>query len=48
MEKLSILRKTTKLGLHGKAVFKTAKDGWGLAYGKVFSTPEARMENFLY
>jgi hypothetical protein len=39
IDKLSLLRKTTKLRSHRKDVFKTL-NGWGVAYGKVYSSPQ--------
>jgi hypothetical protein len=57
IEKLSLLRKTTKLGLHKEPQFKTEgrtitfshfadlKDEWGIAYGRIFSTPKLKKDN---
>jgi hypothetical protein len=54
IEKLSLVRKNTKLGLHREPQFKTegrtvrfshfadTKDEWGIAYGRVFS---AKLQN---
>ena len=58
IQKLSLVRKATKLGLHKEPQFKTAgrtftfshfadtKDTWGIAYGRVFSTANLKSENF--
>ena len=57
IEKLLLLRKTTKLSLHKEPQFKPegrtitftrfadVKDEWGIAYGKVFSTPKLKKDN---
>jgi hypothetical protein len=57
IDKLSLLRKTTKLGLHREALFKTegptftfshfadVKDEWGVAYGKVFNALKLGWDN---
>ena len=56
-EKLSLIRKSTKLGLHKVALFKTegrtitfshfddVKDEWGVAYGKVFNALKIGWDN---
>jgi hypothetical protein len=57
IEKLSLLRKTTKLGFHEVPMFKTkgrtitfwkfgnVKDEWGVAYGNVFSASKLERDS---
>jgi hypothetical protein len=54
IEKMSLIRKATKLGLHKEPQFKTedhtmsfsvTKDEWGIAYGRIFTAPKLKRDD---